>query len=378
MGEIGIVRRCSICGAILQTERKEEPGYIDPEILKGKPLDALVSCESCYLENMQALSPRGSRVSEDFLTILEDARATEALIVYLVDLFSFECFFSPEVNERIKSLPILVLGNKRDLLPRKIKDEDLRKYVAHRFRVGGLPVKEEDVRLLSLSEGARIEEIRDEIERKRAAHDVYIIGAPLSGKSLFFNAFLRTYRNRSGRNIETRRYKGTDLRLMAIPLDSSSYLYDTPGEGGDNALPLRLPEVGRWTYYPAGETKARSFALEKGESLLLGGGVRLDRLEGEGKAQLRCYFAPRVEIQKAKGKKAEERYLTRSAPHPQMKEGTTLKDIDVFDIKVEEEGPRDIMVAGFGWIEAIGKGSLFRIYVPRGVGVSYGRAKVGK
>ena len=59
MGEIGIVRRCSICGAILQTERKEEPGYIDPEILKGKPLDALVSCESCYLENMQALSKNG-------------------------------------------------------------------------------------------------------------------------------------------------------------------------------------------------------------------------------------------------------------------------------------------------------------------------------
>jgi ribosome biogenesis GTPase A len=78
-------------------------------------------------------------VSPDFLTMLSDAKASDALIVYVVDLFSFECSFSSKVNEIIRSLPLVILANKRDLMPKEAKDEDLREYVAHRFRASGLP-----------------------------------------------------------------------------------------------------------------------------------------------------------------------------------------------------------------------------------------------
>ncbi len=380
MSKIDIVRRCNICGAILQSEDKDAPGYIDGEILANKPLDSLVSCSSCYEENIFHMAPSSSIVSEDFLTILDDARATEALIVYLVDLFSFESYFVKEINERIKSLPILVIGNKRDLLPKSAKDEDLSEYVAHRFRVAGLPIQKENVLLASLSSQKNLDFLMKEIEERRRAHDVYIIGAPLSGKSFFFNAFLAGFRNKTKRPITTRQYKGTNLRLMRIPLDSSSFLYDTPGAGGLNNLLLEAESLDAWRYYPASEVKARVFPYDQGTSFLFGSLARIDFLEVPEKGKLKAYFAPSVDILKSSAKKLDDYfhkgtiYSLKVKPFPNKK--ISLKELDVFEISIEEEELRDIGLAGFGWISLKGKGTKIRVYLPKGAGLYTSRAKI--
>jgi GTPase SAR1 family protein len=69
------------------------------------------------------------------------------------------------------------------------------------------------------------------IEEKRRRHDVYIIGSVGAGKTLFLSSFLHDYTNRSSRSIVTGEYPSTHLRVMQIPLDSSSSIYDTPGTG---------------------------------------------------------------------------------------------------------------------------------------------------
>lgn len=381
MSKVNVVRRCYNCGAVLQSKDPLKEGYLDPHKLENSPLDQILFCDRCYKEGHFNLKPQQASVSEEFLTMLLDAKATGALIVYLVDLFSFECSFIPEISEIIHSLPILVLANKRDLMPLHAKDEDLREYVAHRFRVAQLPVQAEDVSLLSLTSLTDLGDIQKKIEDKRRRHDVYIIGATGSGKSYFLASFIRGYSNKSPRAIMTTNYPGTSLRVMQIPLDSSSMIYDTPGTGIANSLLGKGDAELSHSLLPVIPLEARRYVLEKGQSLFLGGLARIDLLDApEKRNELLFYASKEVEIRKVLAKKdMDEEFkksLQKEALSPTSRLVSSLRDLDVFDFPVEETGSRDIGIAGLGWENFQGQGQLFRLYVPKGCGVYGSRAKV--
>ena len=381
MSEMNVVRRCYNCGAILQSKRPNDDGYILRKTLEEAPVNNILFCERCYQENRFNLTPKEAAVSPDFLTMLNDAKASDALIVYVVDLFSFECSFSRAINDIIRSLPLVILANKRDLMPKEAVDEDLREYVAHRFRASGLPAVKEDVLLLSLSSLSDTSAAAQMIEEKRRRHDVYIIGASGAGKTLFLPSFLHDFTNKSSRSIVTREYPSTHLRVMQIPLDSSSSIYDTPGTGIANSLlgygdielsriliPNGIPLVGR------------DYTLEAGSSLFLGGLVRLDLLKAAKKTPLRVYCSSEVEIRRLrKSKKLDEEYkksLEKEALSPASERVRSLHDMDIFDLSITEQGKRDIGVAGIGWFTFEGAEQTFRLYVPKGIGIYGSRAKV--
>lgn len=381
MSEMNVVRRCYNCGAILQSKRPNDDGYILRKTLEEAPVNNILFCERCYQENRFNLTPKEAAVSPDFLTMLNDAKASDALIVYVVDLFSFECSFSRAINDIIRSLPLVILANKRDLMPKEAVDEDLREYVAHRFRASGLPAVKEDVLLLSLSSLSDTSAAAQMIEEKRRRHDVYIIGASGAGKTLFLSSFLHDFTNKSSRSIVTREYPSTHLRVMQIPLDSSSSIYDTPGTGIANSLlgygdielsriliPNGIPLVGR------------DYTLEAGSSLFLGGLVRLDLLKAAKKTPLRVYCSSEVEIRRLrKSKKLDEEYkksLQKEALSPASERVRSLHDMDIFDLSITEQGKRDIGVAGIGWFTFEGAEQTFRLYVPKGIGIYGSRAKV--
>jgi 30S ribosome assembly GTPase len=381
MSQMNVVRRCYNCGAILQSEKPGADGYILRKTLEDAPLDRILFCEHCYHENRFNLTPQEAMVSPDFLTMLKDAQASDALIVYVVDLFSFECSFSKAINDIIRSLPLVILANKRDLMPKEANDEDLREYVAHRFRASGLPAQKDDVLLLSLSSLSDTSAAAKLIEEKRRRHDVYIIGATGAGKTLFLSSFLHDFTNKSSRSIVTREYPSTHLRVMQIPLDSSSSIFDTPGTGiansllgyGDGALSHLL--------IPNGVSLVgRDYALEAGSSLWIGGLARLDLLASEKKTLLRAYCSKDVEIKRARpSKRMDEEYkksLEKEALQPALAHVRSLHDMDIFDLPVTEKGRRDIGVAGLGWFTFEGAGQTFRFYVPKGIGVYGSRAKV--
>jgi 30S ribosome assembly GTPase len=378
MSKVNVVRRCYSCGVILQTSDKKKEGYVNPDVLE-RPLDTVLFCEKCYKEKAYNIAPAEASVSPDFLTMLLDAKASDALIVYVVDLVSFECSFNTELIDTIKGLNVLVLANKRDLMPKEAKDADLKEYVAHRFRVASLPVQASDVLLLSLTTLVDLTEVKKVIEKRRKRHDVYIIGPIGAGKSFFLSAYLRNFDNPSGKAIVTADYPGTHLSVMQIPLDRSSMIYDTPGTGIDNSLRGKAePEVNR-VIVPESPLKKRSFTLAKGESLLLGGLARLDLLSSDKKKlPLNAYFASGVQIKKVlhHGEEAFQKSLAKDALKPSTHLVKALKDLDVYDVVVDELGSRDLGIAGLGWFNFPGLGETFRIYVPKGVSIYTSRAKI--
>ena len=378
MSKLNIVRRCHTCGAILQTEVPADEGYITPEILEQHSYGAVFFCNKRYDESRYNFVPRTPKVSPEFLSMIQDADASDALIVYIVDLFSFENSFIPEVTSMMEGLNVLVVANKRDLLPKNIPDEDLREYVAHRCRNAHLRVTRDDVVLASLTSMGDLSEILGAIETRRKRHDVYILGAVGSGKTQLISSFLHTWSNQSRRAITTANYPGTNLRVMQIPLDTSSFAYETPGTSVDNTIETKLDYKGIKAVTPTVAVKARTLNLEAGDAIYIGGAVRIELLEGK-RQDVKCYFAAPVTLTKSRGKNLDaffRKASTGSLVPTLAKQPVVLADFDAFDISVEEVGPRDIGIAGLGWISFEGDLQKWRVFTPKNVAIYVTRAKI--
>ena len=64
---------------------------------------------------------------------------------------------------------------------------------------------------------------------------------------------------------------------------------------------------------------------------------------------------------------------------PISKKITSSKDFDVYEINVDYGGNRefvDISIAGLGWISFKDRRQTIRIYVPKGVSIYHGLAKL--
>ena len=147
MGKSKRVLRCYHCGAILQCENPNEKGYIIPESLNRATPIQIIYCDKCF-ETMKAFnnSQLDLDVDQEVLKILDDAYATDAYILWVVDLFSFNGTLNKEIADKVKKLNVTVIGTKRDLFPQNVKDESLIAYLTERFNEFG--IKPLSVRLM--------------------------------------------------------------------------------------------------------------------------------------------------------------------------------------------------------------------------------------
>lgn len=380
MSEFNVVRRCANCGVILQSENPEEKGYIDKIYLDEAKASTLLFCRDCF-EHTYQVSPKQSEVSEDYLTMIKDAKAGDAMIIWVIDLFSFECALSKKVVDLIKGLPILIVANKRDLMPRGLKDADLTKYVRERFLQAGLPVTLDDIVLVTLQSTADVSDIRKIIEKKRQVRDVYIIGAKESGKSFLLSALLRNYVNKTNRAVVTKEYHGTKLMSMQIPLDNSTTMYDAPGSGIENFVVGQAPASVKEKIIPIGAMKERKNILLEGDSLFIGGLARIDLISSKKPTEFTLVSASQLECHKErKSSRLEHKFMDYlSKCH---EKGLTYisspMDMDVFEVSIEEKKMKDLGIAGLCYLSFKGNGQTIRIYIPKGIGLYIADARKKK
>lgn len=76
-------------------------------------------CQRCYFLNEYNLALQVSVSADDYPKILCKIRQKQALVVLMVDLMDFPCSIWPGIADILgPKIPILVVGNKIDLLPR--------------------------------------------------------------------------------------------------------------------------------------------------------------------------------------------------------------------------------------------------------------------
>lgn len=381
MEQISKVRKCYKCGVTLQCDDPEKEGYVRPEVFDN-PNQSFYFCNKCFEAEKFHTTSNEPYIDEDFITILNEAKEKNCLLVYVVNLLSFETSFSKEVIDLIQGMKILVVATKFDLLPVGVKEDDILEYVAHRFRVAGIQITHDDVMIHHNNDEDSSRDVLTRIFELKNAKSVYVIGCEDAGKTAMISSFLKIYSNFSSGNIVTHEYKGTHLRVMEIPLTNKSSMFETPGISRTNSILFGLDSKTLKSIYLKEPAEPRKISLSEGSSLFIGGLAIIQLIEGD-RANMICYFHKNVVLEKTHRSDIEKKFLhliKHNELQPSLSKLKSTTDMDVFDIEMKDgDGSyRDLGFAGLGWVSIAARKQKFRIYVPKGVSIYTSRPKVKK
>ena len=378
MGKFRRVLRCYHCGAILQCEKPNEKGYIVPESLNRATPIQIIYCDKCF-ETMKAFnnSELDQEVDHEVLKILEDALATDAYIVWVVDLFSFNGTLNKEIANKVKKLNVAVVGTKRDLFPQSVKDESLVAFLTERFKEYG--INPGSVRLIGSSNKMNPREYIDALNVARKGHDVYMIGNLASGKTSLINKALKGFENKTTRQIKTIKYPGTHVDVLEIPFSRSSFFYELPGISQTTSAVGKLEKDVVKQIVPKKSLKVVQRIMGPGDALMIGSLAAFEIMKGKA-TNYRFYSAEGVETRKVSSKKLNETFNennVRRFARPVSERLVSFLDFDMVEYSMENDKKwHDIAIEGLGWLSFVAQGQIIRISFPKGVAIKESRAKI--
>ena len=369
------VKRCSRCGAILQSQDPNQLGYINSLVLRNYP-DGVLLCNNCFndVKNDQKETPN-IELSSDYLNVFKNIKKSNSVLLYVIDLFSFEGFIPLDFDKVLDGLEVIVIGTKRDLLPKNTDDEYLEKYIMHQFKQANIiPSK---IIIESFNNHESNEQIFNYLISNYSNRNIYIFGPKGSGKSTLLKDFLKYYKNNTSYVISSNNFNGTSLKGMSIPLSNSTFLYEIPGFQTTNSMFGVLEKPISNLIIPTKKVEAKKVTLSK-KNFLIVSGLSLIQVLSDSKVSLKCYFSDLLEIKVKRGdpiKIFENILLTGNQTNTSYKY-RNINDFDAYDFEITESGSRDIGILGLGWISFNGDNQKFRIFVPKGIYVYSTRSKI--
>lgn len=354
---------CLGCGVILQSEDSKKAGYV-PASAIGKE-DTI--CRRCFRIKHYNEVAEVSLTDDDFRRILSGIGSANALVVQIVDLFDFNGSLIPGLHRYIGKNPLLIVGNKLDLLPKQINTRKIKHWMKVRAHEWGL--KPADVILISGLKGHNLQELVDKVEYYRQGRDVYIVGTTNVGKSTVINRLIKDYGNGTDLELTTSRFPGTTLDLIEIPLDQKSSLFDTPGVINEEQIIHRLSSQELKIVLPIKPVNPKVYQLKSEQTLYLGGLARIDFLQGEAQSFV-VYISNEIPIHRTKLEKADELYQEHAGEllSPPGKE--TLAKMPVMQkhtFSIQKGEKKDIVISGLGWITLQGENAKIAVHAPKGV-----------
>ena len=354
---------CIGCGVSLQTERAGELGYAPHSALDKEE----IICQRCFRLRHYNEVQDVELTDQDFLNILHDIGKTNSLIVKIIDIFDFNGSWIPGLKRIVGNNPVLLVGNKVDLLPKSTNKNKLTSWM--RAQAKELGLKPVDVLLVSGAKGQFMAEALDRIESLRDGKDVYVVGCTNVGKSTFIN---RVIKEAAGGEdlITTSHVPGTTLDIIKIPLDDGKNLIDTPGVINHHQMAHFISKQDLKVITPKKEIKPRVYQLNEAQTLFFGGLARFDYVKG-GRRSIICYMANSLDIHRTKFEKADELYKNHVGEllqPPGEKELAHFPALVRHEFKIKSD-KMDIVFSGLGWITIKEQGAQIAAYAPKGVSV---------
>ncbi len=355
---------CIGCGVSIQTQDPDKLGYAPSSALEKEE----IICQRCFrLKNYNEIQDV-SLTDEDFLKILHGIGETKGLIVKIVDIFDFTGSWLQGIQRFVKGNPILLVGNKSDILPKSVKKQKLINWMKREAKELGL--KPIDVCLVSSAKGHGIKEVAELIDEYRNGQDVYVVGCTNVGKSTFINRMIKEV---AGVNdvITTSHYPGTTLDLIEIPLDNGASLYDTPGIINHHQMAHFIDKRDLKLLSPKKEIKPKIFQLNEQQTLYFGGLARLDYVSG-GKEALVCYIPNELNIHRTKLENAHnlyEKHVGELLTPPRKEDVEAFPELVPHEFTIHE-GKTDVVFSGLGWVTVNNPGKKIVAFAPKGVNVT--------
>jgi len=354
---------CIGCGVDVQTENPDRLGYAPPSALEKEA----IICQRCFRLKHYNEIQDVPLTDDDFLQILNTLGQTDSLIVKIVDIFDFNGSWLPGLQRFVGNNPVLLIGNKADILPKSVKPSKLIHWMKQESRELGL--KPIDVLLVSASKGRFMRDAVEAIEKYRNGKDVYVVGSTNVGKSTFINRIIKEVAG-EGDVITTSHFPGTTLDMIEIPLDDGQAIIDTPGIINHHQMAHYIDKRDLKYITPKKEIKPKVFQLNEEQTLFFGGLARLDYISG-GRRSLICHLSNELNIHRTKMENADELYERQAG---EMLTPPRKEQIDEFPPLVRHEftikqGKTDVVFSGLGWVTINEPGAKVAAYVPKGVSV---------
>lgn len=321
-------KTCLGCGVKLQDENILNLGFtanIENDL-----------CMRCFrLKNYgEYESVANSLVHYD--SILSFVNRTKDLVLYVVDLLNLneDLLY---IRKFIKNDIILVL-NKRDLLPLSVKDEKIIDYLKS-LNLGFL-----DIIIISSEKNYNMDNLYNKITKNRKSKNVYVVGFTNAGKSSMISRLIKNYGDGTN-NLTVSPLPSTTLNKIDIHINDNLTIVDTPGIIDNTNIINFVDKKMYKKLNPKKEIKPKTFQLYKNQSLIISGLVRIDYLEGDVNS-FTFYIPNDIKIKRINRKRED------------------LKDLNLREYNIGFS--EDLVINGLGFIKIVSSCKI-NIYINKDV-----------
>jgi ribosome biogenesis GTPase A len=126
-----------------------------------------------------------TKSNDEYIDILKEVGKTKDLVLYITDLLNLEKNIE-QIRTIIPNKMILVL-NKIDVLPKSVKEEKLKCYLA------SMNIHFEEIIVISTAKNYNIDYLLKRIKYFQTSKNVYVVGHTNAGKSSLINKLIKNY-----------------------------------------------------------------------------------------------------------------------------------------------------------------------------------------
>ena len=307
-------KKCLGCGIELQDNNVLIDGYttsLDNDF-----------CMRCFKLRNYGEYETALRTNLDYIEIIKNISKQKALILYVIDLLSIPKDLN-KIKEYIGKNKIVLILNKKDVLPLSVSDEKIINY----FKDMNLGFQ--DIILISTYKNYNLDKVYKVIKQNKETDKIYLVGNTNAGKSSLINKIIDNY-TKDTPLITVSPMPSTTLNEITIKLKDFT-LIDTPGivESGNLLNYLDHKTIKKLT--PHKEIKPKTYQLGVSESLIIGDFLRIDYINGD-KNSFTLFLSNDIQVRKTRSKRNEK-----------------LKDLSSNEYILQYN--EDIVINGIGFIK---------------------------
>lgn len=350
------MKQCKGCGAYLQSESKDLPGYT--------PKEDAVYCQRCFrIQHYDDVTVSYS-TKMDTTQILKTIADMDALVLWVVDLFDFEASMIEGMNRHCAGKDIVMVVTKRDLLPDTLSEGKLTDFLFSRLKEYGIVVKGIVVTGRQGKDG--IGELIRAIELYARNKEIVVMGTANAGKSSILNTLLRL-----DQGLTMSRYPGTTLGFTKLEWNGYT-IYDSPGIHKYDSAIFLLEDHELKYVIPSSTLRPVVYQLYGDQSLALGGLMRVDAVNCRDNASMTVYASRRLPLHRGKVENADNLW---ESHYNELLSPTIDRYPDFVKERIYTKGrATDICMYGVGWVCFKGSCDYIDIRYPKGVKVKVRKA----
>ncbi len=326
------LKRCKGCGVVLQDQNLLQEGYttnLENDI-----------CQRCFRMKNYGEYQVVTKSNDEYLNILKGVGETKDLVLYIADLLNLEEDIET-IRELIPNKMILVL-NKKDVLPKSVKEEKLIKYLENKG------INFEEVIVISVNKNLNIDYLLKRIKYYQTSKNVYVVGHTNAGKSSLINKLISNYSS-NNQELTMSPLPSTTLNLVKIDINDHLTLIDTPGLVDNGSILNRVDASMVKKISPRKEIKPRTYQLRKNQSIIIEDLIRIDYVEGE-KNSFTLFVSNDLKVKR----------LLNLFNNDELKD----KNKFTYEMKYDE----DLVINGLGFVKIVNKG-IVDVYIDKDIDV---------